>query len=538
LTANALLVIATAVQFNGFLRIAFWSIEALALIWCGARWRILAATASGIIVYTISLIAILIKDNTYASSLISNFVPIWNLRFLAFAVLAVSLWLGSIIIKRSGLDEAIDFSGIFRVTSWAVALIILAVEVNDSFKLLISTISNSTHHIADILPHGFFGRISVSLNYARTMAIGGIWVLYSIPLALFGLKRRATLLSVLSLITLALGAIVIAINGFDFQYISKFIIGANVRVAAFALLFAGILVLYHLFSRHSGEHAWASTALNILEIAFAALILELLSLETWTWFERPLLTAKSTAYLAFSRYMVISIIWSFYSIPVVLYSLRKRSDALLIIGLGSLAAGIAVTASQGFYFSPIRSFTLLFNIRALAFAMCAFALIAQYMLFSRRVTNYVWIPTFLRILQVILSLFIFELITVETIDFFNRMSTLAPQARIINYSANMRQMILSVVWLIYSFILISFGFWQRVRAIRFVAISLFAVAILKVFISDLSFLDPLYRIFSFAGLALILFATSYLYQRYRDLILGVEQSPTSTPQPPLPDGDT
>ena len=52
------------------------------------------------------------------------------------------------------------------------------------------------------------------------------------------------------------------------------------------------------------------------------------------------------------------------------------------------------------------------------------------------------------------------------------------------------------------------------------AFALFGFSILKIFIYDLSFLDTLYRIFSFLGLGVILLAVSYLYQRYRAIILG------------------
>jgi uncharacterized membrane protein len=66
----------------------------------------------------------------------------------------------------------------------------------------------------------------------------------------------------------------------------------------------------------------------------------------------------------------------------------------------------------------------------------------------------------------------------------------------------------------------AFGIWRRSRILRHMAIILFGVTILKIFTYDLSFLDTLYRIFSFVALGLILLAVSYLYQRYRDVILG------------------
>ena len=53
---------------------------------------------------------------------------------------------------------------------------------------------------------------------------------------------------------------------------------------------------------------------------------------------------------------------------------------------------------------------------------------------------------------------------------------------------------------------------------RLGAMALFAGVILKVFIYDLSFLGPVYRPISFAGLGIILLAVSFLYQRYRALL--------------------
>ncbi len=63
------------------------------------------------------------------------------------------------------------------------------------------------------------------------------------------------------------------------------------------------------------------------------------------------------------------------------------------------------------------------------------------------------------------------------------------------------------------------GIWKRARVVRIEAIVLFGVSILKIFIYDLSFLDTLYRTFSFVGLGVILLAVSYLYQRYGGIIL-------------------
>jgi len=81
---------------------------------------------------------------------------------------------------------------------------------------------------------------------------------------------------------------------------------------------------------------------------------------------------------------------------------------------------------------------------------------------------------------------------------------------------------LSGAWLLYAIALLILGFWRRIQRLRIAAILLSGVTILKIFIYDLSFLDTLYRIFSFIGLGLILMITSYLYHRYRTVIFGDE----------------
>jgi uncharacterized membrane protein len=64
------------------------------------------------------------------------------------------------------------------------------------------------------------------------------------------------------------------------------------------------------------------------------------------------------------------------------------------------------------------------------------------------------------------------------------------------------------------------GIWRKYRGMRFVAIGLFGITILKIFIYDLSFLETLYRFFSFVALGAILIGVSYAYQKYKDVIGG------------------
>ena len=136
------------------------------------------------------------------------------------------------------------------------------------------------------------------------------------------------------------------------------------------------------------------------------------------------------------------------------------------------------------------------------------------------------------ILGLVIVSFIFVLLTSETIDYYEH--SIAPIQSIllngwnadldeqVNSLRNKQQLTLSGVWLVYSIILMVAGILRRRRNIRLVAIGLFGLTILKIFIYDLSFLQTLYRIFSFMGLGVILLGVSYLYQKYKSIIIEDE----------------
>jgi uncharacterized membrane protein len=83
-----------------------------------------------------------------------------------------------------------------------------------------------------------------------------------------------------------------------------------------------------------------------------------------------------------------------------------------------------------------------------------------------------------------------------------------------------RQLTVSVIWTLSSIALVAAGILKKFRPVRLMGITLFGITILKVFFVDLSNLQTLYRIISFILLGVILILVSYMYQRYRHLILA------------------
>lgn len=514
LTAIALLAISTGLAYTGFLQASLWAVEALALIWCGLRWKVMSATGAGLALFGVAAIGLVGQNDTFAYQHLKAFVPLWNPRFAAAATLASALGLAAFLFGRSGVDEKDSVSSVLQTACCASVLVLLAVETNDYFRLLM------VEHVAK----------ASLLDYTRYMAIGGVWAVYSLVLMGLGLWRKSNLLAYLGLGALILATGVVAVNGFNVDPTRLFAPLLNLRVAGFAVAIWALVAGRSLLSCYRSE--WAGALSEVVRAAIALLTLQLLSVETYMLFDGGKYGALMESTCRLKQYpltyLALGTAWVLYSLPTAWIGIRRGHLVLAVIGLGALAAGVFTIATQGYDYYPIEKFTLIANARFAAFAIALIGLLLHYRMLAKRRETYPWIGGLLVVMQVVTSLLAFELATIETKDFFGKMAT-KPGEVLFRYSENMRQMTLSVVWLVYSFLLVSIGFWRRARTLRFVAMGLFGITILKVFISDLSFLEPLYRIFSFAGLAVILFATSYLYQRHRGLILGEEPAKASLP---------
>jgi uncharacterized membrane protein len=76
-----------------------------------------------------------------------------------------------------------------------------------------------------------------------------------------------------------------------------------------------------------------------------------------------------------------------------------------------------------------------------------------------------------------------------------------------------REMMLSASWVAYAAVLVALGIRRKYAPIRYFAIALFGIALIKVFVVDLETLGGIYRVAGFLVVGLILLVVSFLYQR-------------------------
>ncbi|MFC1676358.1 DUF2339 domain-containing protein [Planctomycetota bacterium] len=76
-------------------------------------------------------------------------------------------------------------------------------------------------------------------------------------------------------------------------------------------------------------------------------------------------------------------------------------------------------------------------------------------------------------------------------------------------------MYISVMWALYAAILMIIGFYRKIRILRYIAIALLGLLLIKVFILDTRNIENVYRIAAFLATGVTLVGISYLYQFLR-----------------------
>lgn len=81
----------------------------------------------------------------------------------------------------------------------------------------------------------------------------------------------------------------------------------------------------------------------------------------------------------------------------------------------------------------------------------------------------------------------------------------------------------TVLWGFYSLFLIVFGIWRKRKFLRFAGFIIFAVTLGKLFLYDISYISTASKIISFIAIGVLLLVTSFLYQKYKHIILADDE---------------
>jgi len=91
-----------------------------------------------------------------------------------------------------------------------------------------------------------------------------------------------------------------------------------------------------------------------------------------------------------------------------------------------------------------------------------------------------------------------------------------------------------ILWGMGSFLFMWYGMRQRMRMMRVISLSLFAITLLKLFLFDLGSLSEGGRVAAFIFLGALLLVVSFMYQKLKGLLM--EDAPATTPKTDAPQG--
>jgi uncharacterized membrane protein len=303
------------------------------------------------------------------------------------------------------------------------------------------------------------------------------------------------------------------------DFLRDFVPFLHERSIGFAGLAAGSFAAFYLL-RNEKEHAAARnmflTVAAVTVIVYGTVEVNDL-LRSW----RLDLDRDPMAFRWFLSVLLVGSLWVAFGLASFVLGIRQRLEALLWVGVVTLILGLLVVALRGVSVNVIAYHSPLLNLRVVIMLGVASAAVAAawIALRSRDVAPLLlWVHP---LMAVAAAVVFFSLLSGETLDWFER-SVAAAQESGREVLADLRdeqQLALSLVWLLYSVILMVVGFWRSNRGLRLIAMGLFGVTILKIFLVDLSSLETAYRIVSFIGLGAILLGVSYGYQRYKHLLM-------------------
>ncbi len=208
--------------------------------------------------------------------------------------------------------------------------------------------------------------------------------------------------------------------------------------------------------------------------------------------------------------------WAVESAAIVWVGLKSRRDWMRLGGAMLLIWTVVRLEVIGFFEAP-AGFSPLFNARVgatLVIVATCYALALLHQRYSEHMSDRA--RPEIAALYVAGNVLTIALLTTE-IGFYWQMREATDAAARLARSASV-----SVAWAIYGTALIVVGIVRKYAPVRYLAIALLAMTVAKTFLSDLSMLGGIYRIIGFVGLGVFLLLGAWLYQRYRDVIVGKE----------------
>ncbi|HEY6968366.1 MAG TPA: DUF2339 domain-containing protein [Candidatus Angelobacter sp.] len=212
--------------------------------------------------------------------------------------------------------------------------------------------------------------------------------------------------------------------------------------------------------------------------------------------------------------------WLVESAVLLWIAVRTRTNFLRYLAAVALALGIFRLVAF-----PMYADRFIFNARFATY-LVAIAVLGGIVYFGERSASETE-KRFVKIAAVVLNVLALMALTYEAADYFDRQANLAYSAGGYEQLWLKREFSYSAIWILYGAALMTVGFWKKSAFVRWQALVLIAVTVIKVFLYDSKNLNQGYRIISFIALGVVLLAISFVYFRVSS------RSEKSSPETPV-----
>jgi uncharacterized membrane protein len=403
-----------------------------------------------------------------------------------------------LIVKRAEWEVAHAFAGVLNViglvtgmyillngevADWSLAVITAAIGI----IYLLPVLFWHSRKIIDQMRSFDLGRLALTFLLLITVAISIQWqgydaiIAWTIEMFIFmwiGAKKRITLLSLFSLLLGGYTAFSLLVQSMLTDSKTGFI---TMQTGSYLLLVAVFAISTIWYDRYKEANTNASVAIS--HVIWSGLLFIWLAIQ-WQGYEQI-------------------IAWSILLLFLIWIGAKKRISVLAFFSLflgGCTAFSLLV---QSF---SISATTWFMNMQTGSYLLLAAVFAITAIWYDRSKDSNVKASA--PFCHVAWASLLFIWLSIEVNLYFQLQVTSS-----ISLQFNLQQLVMSITWLAYSLILFGLGYMRQIQLFRLIAMVLFGLSILKIFLFDFSALGTLYRIGSFVCLGIILLFVSYLYQK-------------------------
>ncbi|MBD1372567.1 DUF2339 domain-containing protein [Hazenella sp. IB182357] len=438
--------VAVPLQFSAYMVAMLWALGALSLILWGVKyfkndwiWKI-ALMLFGLALFDFQYV-LLSSDQTYAI--------FFHERTLAFIVIALSLVGGAYTLRKG-----------YRIDVQVVHLIYLTAVCFMTYWQSLEAWNIFINHI----------QIDSYLNMVYIFTI--LWMANTILYT--WIASRYQIRSILYTgMGIGLFAVICGMSTALLDFSTQSNLVFDMRSITLAILTIGIGIFLALLHQFEKQEVWVKRVQQIGQVIMVVMVFELLTLKVTHLFYHTMPFQTLFDKLP----LVLALVWGIYGVILVELSVRKYGKMVRYSGLSILGLAIVVGMITGIHYEPLAQFVVILNLRFLVLAFLLLGISRVMWLLKPDMKKEGWLKHGRLVGQILLMTVVFELITVETFDYFLK-EMQGQTGNVYQALAYTRVLLLSSMWGVYAVGLYYLGVKRFGKPVYYGGIGLLSLSVI------------------------------------------------------------